>query len=561
MQDLSVTPFSRYGSYLSISRPRQENSVPGAMWVQWHASRAVDDRELFRVEVLCDGAVVSCDETFDAGSLRLTHADGSIAFGIEPGDTLRVHGQGGLTLRLRAKLGTAVVAHPAEGDTWVVNHRPSRTHSLIEPIVGGLAVDAPWDRDAASRITVDLTPDAAGNFDTAIDQYQSTWVPGDRPAFDAVVESSAAHFADWLTRQPDVPDRLAAAREHAAYVNWALMVEPRGMLKRPSMLMSKFWMDQVWSWDHCFNAIALSYKHGELAWDQLMIMADHQDAFGAFPDGLNPHFKHYNFSKPPVHGWALSKCLERSPQTFTESRLRAAYEMLEAWTRWWTTHRVMEGQHLPYYLHGNDSGWDNSTLFKDGTPLVSPDLAAFLVLQMEAMSEIAGRLGSDREHDVWAEASQVMLGALLGELWTGERFVAKKLPEQKVMAGHSLVAHMPIVLGKRLPREVIAKTVEHLRGFVTAAGLATERTDSELYEADGYWRGPMWGPSTMLVVDGLLDCGERELATTIAKRYCATCAASGFAENFDAQTGASLRDPAYSWTSSVFLILAHELLR
>jgi putative isomerase len=36
-------------------------------------------------------------------------------------------------------------------------------------------------------------------------------------------------------------------------------------------------------------------------------------------------------------------------------------------------------------------------------------------------------------------------------------------------------------------------------------------------------------------------------------------ARSGMAENFDAITGEGLRDPAYTWTSSVFLIFAHEL--
>lgn len=32
------------------------------------------------------------------------------------------------------------------------------------------------------------------------------------------------------------------------------------------------------------------------------------------------------------------------------------------------------------------------------------------------------------------------------------------------------------------------------------------------------------------------------------------------AENFDALTGKPLRDQAYTWTASVFLVLAHEYL-
>jgi hypothetical protein len=45
----------------------------------------------------------------------------------------------------------------------------------------------------------------------------------------------------------------------------------------------------------------------------------------------------------------------------------------------------------------------------------------------------------------------------------------------------------------------------------------------------------------------------------VARRFCETCRTSGFAENFDAITGAPLRDKAYTWTASVFLLLAHDL--
>jgi putative isomerase len=34
---------------------------------------------------------------------------------------------------------------------------------------------------------------------------------------------------------------------------------------------------------------------------------------------------------------------------------------------------------------------------------------------------------------------------------------------------------------------------------------------------------------------------------------------SGMSENYDAQSGAALRDPAYTWTSSVYLLFAHKL--
>ena len=42
----------------------------------------------------------------------------------------------------------------------------------------------------------------------------------------------------------------------------------------------------------------------ELAMDQILTIADHQDEFGCFPDSINDVHITYNFSKPPVHGMA-----------------------------------------------------------------------------------------------------------------------------------------------------------------------------------------------------------------------------------------------------------------
>ena len=85
---------------------------------------------------------------------------------------------------------------------------------------------------------------------------------------------------------------------------------------------------------------------------------------------------------------------------------------------------------------------------------------------------------------------------------------------------------------------------------------ASEWPESPHYTPDGYWRGPIWAPSTYLIVDGLRRGGETALDDDIAQRFCRLCAQSGFAENFDALTGDPLRDKAYTWTSSVFLLLA-----
>ena len=64
----------------------------------------------------------------------------------------------------------------------------------------------------------------------------------------------------------------------------------------------------------------------------------------------------------------------------------------------------------------------------------------------------------------------------------------------------------------------------------------------------------------MLIVDGLMRCGENDLARETVRQFADMVSASGFAENFDALTGQGLRDRAYTWTASAFLAMAAEIL-
>ncbi|WP_431307989.1 MGH1-like glycoside hydrolase domain-containing protein [Arenivirga flava] len=63
----------------------------------------------------------------------------------------------------------------------------------------------------------------------------------------------------------------------------------------------------------------------------------------------------------------------------------------------------------------------------------------------------------------------------------------------------------------------------------------------------------------MLVEDGLRRAGHVDLADDVRGRFLRLCEQSGFAENFDAVTGEGLRDRAYTWTASAYLMLARSL--
>jgi glycogen debranching enzyme len=324
------------------------------------------------------------------------------------------------------------------------------------------------------------------------------------------------------------------------------------------MLMSKMGMCNVYHWDHVFNAMAHCRHNPDLAWDQFMVMSDKQDQYGKCPSSMNDREIRYTFSNPPVQGWALRRMWDTSPALRTPERMAEAYDYLSKWSNWLCNHRTWPGHVLPFYTHGFDSGWDNSTIFDEGVPVITPDQAAYLAIQLDVLADIAHAMNREDEAAGWRQKRDGMLTALVEKLWKGDRFVGMLLPSGKIVECESLITCMPTVLGRWLPESIRTSLVARIREHLTEWGLATEKPSSSKYMENGYWRGPIWAPSTMLIVTGLLDIGEDDLAKTIVRAFCRMCADNGFHENFDAKTGAGHYDTAYTWTSSVFMIFASQ---
>ncbi len=555
-------PFSTFGSWLSISptatmKQNSRKQVNTLFLRSHHGSRPGVVKAFLQLTPQNKGIM-----KIHSSPEVLTWTDtkgGCIDICFATPQCLRLRGRG-LGLTLTPRFETVLFELPEQ--QLVLNMFETSRRYVLETLQGKLTWQGAWKAELEEDVVVNISPDATGAWELALHETQSTFIPEGtfRPEalhpFETCRDEVKKGFGNWHAKTLEVPEDYEETRARAAYLNWASVVNPEGLLKRPAMLMSKNWMSSVWSWDHCFNALATATTDPELAWQQLLLITDYQDGHGCYPDSLNDLEVIYNFTKPPIHGWAVRELLKVSQPS--HDVLLTMYDSLARWTTWWLEHRRLKTQALPYYLHGNDSGWDNSSMFDKGVPLLAPDLAAFLVIQLEVLAELAERFGKEANH--WKEIAEALFNALLAHLWTEERFVAKHALSHETVANSSLQYCLPILLGQRLPQPMQQALCKSVTTFLTPYGLATEQPSSPDYQANGYWRGPIWAPSTYLIVSGLEACGYADLAHDISTRFCNTCKASGFAENFDALTGEGLRDKAYTWTSSVFLLLANKLL-
>lgn len=446
-------------------------------------------------------------------------------------------------------------------DFCLLNCFDNSCRYMLRAQQGGMQLRQKWTGNRAEHCRVEVEPDRSGQYLITIEENYDDWADrGTDFDFGQAVKKNHDAFQKFFSSMPAVPAEYQDAAEVAAYVDWVSFVKPCGLLEREAMLMSKNWMCSVWSWDHCFNALALAYGNPKESWDQFLLMFDYQNASGSIPDCVNDSRAVHNFCKPPIHGWTLRKLMKILD--LSEAQLREAYDKVSGWTGWWLQNRDSNGDGLCEYMHGNDSGWDNSTVFREGPVVTSPDLAGFLIVQMDVLSELAERLNEDDKARVWKQRSEDMLEKLTARLFENGLPIAFSGLENSRVETDSLILFLPVILGKKLPEAVRNKMVEVLKSdkFYTEFGFATESPGSSEYEDDGYWRGPIWAPSTMLILDGLWECGEKEFVKSTARKYCRMIQASGCAENFDALTGEGLRDHAYTWTASVMLVIAHEYL-
>ncbi len=556
-------PFSYHGSWFGISYVVAPHEYADDLHLVSHQTGM---HPILQFVPTVGGGRVHTTVRATPGRLTWTYGQARVDLAYERADTVRLRGQGlGMRVTAAASLltpfsGTYLYRDPVDGSHVFTSYETGRRYRVT--VLTGRPADAVGVERLGSGERGLHLPGDGEPWEIAVEELDS----GRRPyavsaGFEEVAESAEAEFAAFADAvAPWRTDRTPAAKL-AAYVLWSATVRPAGLVRRPAVLMSKHWMDKVWSWDHCFNALALAEGAPGLAWDQFQVPFDHQDETGGLPDSVTHSEVLYNFVKPPIHGWALRRLRERLPHDLDQAALTTVYGQLEAWTNFWLTTRRPPGEELAHYHHGNDSGWDNATTFDPGHVIQTSDLAAFLVLQMRELAGLAEELGRAADVDAWRRAADRMRAAMIRELWTADRFQAREAGSGRTWTSASLLDLMAIVLGPTLStgrREALVRRIEE---HLTPYGLASEPTSSGEYRSDGYWRGPIWAPSTVLVEDGLRRGGFTGIADEVSARFRALCEKSGFAENFDARTGAPLRDRAYTWTASGYLILAEEYER
>lgn len=316
-------------------------------------------------------------------------------------------------------------------------------------------------------------------------------------------------------------------------------------------------------------------------------------------------------TQPAVAGFAIWRLYSRSGnKAEIVDRARALLPKVDAWHRWFYENRDPRGEGLVAILHPWEAGrdnsvdwdealsavpttgispytrrdtdhanaahrptkaqydafvwlvehfrslnWDNSKLH-DASPfqVIDPAFNAILIRSCLDLAALADELGeaeiAERNRE-WAERGLTALEAL----WNPElkRYQARNRATGLAINSQSIGGLLPVFAP--IPAEKARHIAEHVTRIHNETGYAvpSHDPDTEGFEPQRYWRGPIWLVTNYIVADGLRNAGETAAAELIARSSVELISQSGFAEYYDPRTAEPLGGGRFTWTAAMII--------
>lgn len=344
------------------------------------------------------------------------------------------------------------------------------------------------------------------------------------PDAESTINSAKNTWQAWFDATPPVLDQYRAQYDYAWWVMRAGIVNTRYYFTREALLPSKIHYVGVWHWDQAFHALAYRHVDMRLAEDQIRIVLDHQRADGMLPDaihdeGLVTHLQapvDADVTKPPILSWAVMKLYATSRH---DDFLAEVYESLSRWNQWWMRDN-RNGNGLCEYRHPFSSGLDDSPLWDQGMPVVSPDLNTYLVLQHDNLAEIAEILGETDTAASYRSSADALAQSMIANLWDEEVGVFRAMHDGRPLSTLTPFNLLPLLTG-RLPETMAARAIANLTNpdlFWTPYPLPTVAVSDPAFDPNQMWRGPTWINVNYFFVEALKRIGKHDLAAELRRK-------------------------------------------
>lgn len=379
-----------------------------------------------------------------------------------------------------------------------------------------------WELERLSTPYVrgELFPEEDGAFLLSIEETTDCgYVRDSYPTYEEGLNNVKADWESFYAKLPGDEDKN---KEKAAFMLWSMIERPTGRLKR-SILHSTF-PKAAPIWKESLMIAALS-GNPSLAKELLLGQLDQQAENGQIPslmDDLN--YDALN-AAPPLQGWAWKQLMNAKgfAEAFTKEELRKLYDGYVKWDAWFDAYRDDDKDGLAQTEGMIECGCEDSPVFAKYYVVDLPEINAELALLEEAIGDLAELLALPGEKDKWCAKSKERIAKLLETFWNGERFVGFDHETKAVIDTKSIQFYRPLILGSRLPQDVIDKMAADLafaNGFLTPYGFLSQHMASKEYSRLSLEGGSINAWDQIMITTGLLDAGKIDLAKEAAGAYC-----------------------------------------
>jgi hypothetical protein len=531
--DLKKLPFSRAkSSYFLFEEDNRDgtNFEPGIYFGMSYPNGAARREGLVRIVPVKDGKPLAYAYNCTPGRLEITTDSGSVTIVMDSTASMRMYGNG-IGIMIHKEM-------PVMSMETVTEVRPNVVEfNLFSPSGGGgrfvfsrvsgvvnLENIAVLTADGVNRCTIWLLPGEDGYFETMV----NPGIPQESEVFHKPMEETVgevtAEFEEYLSKYADVPDRWKKLRETCAYMCWINYRAANTDALVPVMLADMFCESRItdmqcYAWHQPFFAMAFT--------DGGAALSTITNVYPSLKNGMLPaavcsgQLRYGSF--PFYHGYALIKALDRSGnKILPEDKAAELYEKMKQNYAWWKdSHSFAPGRIS--YSYPAECGFSGSSYAELEFPLEAPDLYAQMILYAEVIGRVE-RLAGKGNGLSWYMESQALKKTLTEELWDGEKFVCRGVTSGKKFSCGSLLAYVPVILGRRLPEDITDKLAEALcceKRFLSPRGLVSENMTSRYFNAKTPGCGTIEMILQQLFVSGLMDSGKTAAAAKIAERVLA----------------------------------------
>jgi len=432
------------------------------------------------------------------------------------------------------------------------------TNTITEGENGYVNVNLTFDADADSGFVLNITPRLGLNRSV--------------PRAHDVLRDAESRWHQWFAAVPAVEERFADQYYYAWWILRAGLLSSRFFLTREAMMPSMIHYVGVWAWDAFFHALAYSYIDQELAENQIRILLDHQREDGMLPDAVHDEGVILRFpfptgeaevTKPPLVAWTALKLYRQSGN---RDFLQEIYEPVSRWNNWWLCSNDDDHDGIIQYNHPYSSGLDDSPLWDGGMSVESPDLNTYLVMQMDALAQIAAILGLKEDAAQWLNQANDLAARIEEHFWDNEAGVFWAMRDHQPIRVLTPFNLYPLFTG-RLDAEKCKRVLDHLYNpdeFWLEYPIPTVAKNDSHYSPNQMWRGPTWANINYLFIEGLKTNGFLEQALSLRDRTLEMLLRQNdIYEYYNPETGIAPPSAAsvFGWSSAVFVDLAIKASR